>query len=146
MEGNMSELSTTGEADHTLSGALEENARREMAAFPWLPAQRSQAIEVLPEQPAGDQQVKMRSEHLNVHYGSNHAIKNVNLTVDANEVTALIGPSGCGKSTFLRALNRMHDLTPIARVEGAILLDDQNINRPGIDLVQLRQRVGMVFQ
>jgi phosphate transport system ATP-binding protein len=66
--------------------------------------------------------------------------------IPERQVTALMGPSGCGKSTFLRALNRMHDLTPGARVEGAVLLDGENVYAPGTDLVRLRQRVGMVFQ
>jgi phosphate transport system ATP-binding protein len=96
--------------------------------------------------PVEDRQIKMRAEKLEVFYGTNRAIKGVDMSVVANEITALIGPSGCGKSTFLRALNRMHDLTPTARVQGTILLDQQNIYGPGVDLVQLRQRVGMVFQ
>ena len=142
----MSELSTTGEADRTLDAALRDGNHRERVSSPWLSMQRSQTAEAALERPIGDQRIKMRSEHLNVYYAANRAIKEVSLGVVVNEVTALIGPSGCGKSTFLRALNRMHDLTPIARVEGAVILDDQNINRPGIDLVNLRQRVGMVFQ
>jgi phosphate transport system ATP-binding protein len=93
-----------------------------------------------------DQQIKMRAEKLEVFYGTNRAIKGVDMAVVANEITALIGPSGCGKSTFLRALNRMHDLTPTARVQGTVLLDQQNIYGSGVDLLQLRQRVGMVFQ
>ncbi len=146
----MSEITTPATTSQPSTDAFDEAIRQaggdQQNAAPWLMAQSGRAASDAPDLLVSDGQVKMRSEHLNVHYGSNHAIRNVNLTVVANEVTALIGPSGCGKSTFLRALNRMHDLTPIARVEGAILLDDQNINRPGIDLVQLRQRVGMVFQ
>jgi phosphate transport system ATP-binding protein len=90
--------------------------------------------------------VKVRVNDLNVYYGDNHAIKHVSIQIARNQVTALMGPSGCGKSTFLRALNRMHDLTPGARVEGDVLLDGEDIYAPGIDLVSLRQRVGMVFQ
>src|SRR5262249_38845664 len=89
---------------------------------------------------------KMRGSELNVHYGTNHAIKNVSMDIAEREVTALMGPSGCGKSTFLRALNRMHDLTPGARVTGTALLDSTDLLAPGQDVVQLRQRVGMVFQ
>ncbi|HEY7022980.1 MAG TPA: phosphate ABC transporter ATP-binding protein PstB [Ktedonobacterales bacterium] len=90
--------------------------------------------------------VKMKVNDLNVYYGEAHAIKNVSIDIAEREVTALMGPSGCGKSTFLRALNRMHDLTPGARVTGNVTLDGENILGPGVDVVDLRQRVGMVFQ
>ncbi|WP_264465922.1 ATP-binding cassette domain-containing protein, partial [Lactiplantibacillus plantarum] len=73
-------------------------------------------------------------------------VKNVNLRVERGTVNALIGPSGCGKTTFLRAINRMHDLTPGARVEGTILLDGENVYGSGVDPVTMRRRVGMVFQ
>jgi phosphate transport system ATP-binding protein len=89
---------------------------------------------------------KMKTIDLNVYYGSNHAIKHVSVEIADRQVTALMGPSGCGKSTFLRALNRMHDLTPIARVTGSAMLDGEDIYGGTIDVVQLRQRVGMVFQ
>jgi phosphate transport system ATP-binding protein len=93
-----------------------------------------------------DGPVKLTIVDLNVYYGSAHAIKNVNIQIPERQVTALMGPSGCGKSTFLRALNRMHDLTLHTKVTGSILLDGSDVNRPGVDVVQLRQRVGMVFQ
>ncbi len=144
----MSEVTTPNVAQESLDEAIRQANRAGQGAAPWLPTQSG--IEPgnaeQPPRPVSDGQIKMRSDNLNVFYGSNRAIKSVNLSVVANEVTALIGPSGCGKSTFLRALNRMHDLTPIARVEGAVLLDERNIYGAGIDLVQLRQRVGMVFQ
>ena len=89
---------------------------------------------------------KLRVESLDVYYGNFHAIKNASLSVRENCVTALIGPSGCGKSTFIRALNRMHDLTPGARVQGKILLDGQDIYAPDVDPVTVRYRIGMVFQ
>ena len=89
---------------------------------------------------------KINVENLDVYYGAFHAIKNASLRVPANEVMALIGPSGCGKSTFLRALNRMHDLTPGARVEGRVMLDAQDVYAPEIDPVTIRYRIGMVFQ
>src|SRR5579871_396204 len=91
-------------------------------------------------------QTKIDVENLNVYYGAFHAIKNASLHVPANRVMALIGPSGCGKSTFIRALNRMHDLTPGARVDGRVLLDEQDIYAPDIDPVTIRYRIGMVFQ
>ena len=89
---------------------------------------------------------KMQVDDLNVYYGSVHAIKHAQLDVPENCVMALIGPSGCGKSTFIRALNRMHDLTPNARVEGRVLLDGDDIYAPGVDPVAIRHRIGMVFQ
>ena len=90
--------------------------------------------------------IKMKVSDLNVYYGEAHAIKNVSIDIAEREVTALMGPSGCGKSTFLRALNRMHDVTHGARVTGTILLDGENLYAPGADVVNIRQRVGMVFQ
>jgi len=90
--------------------------------------------------------VKMTARHLNFYYGDFHALQDISLDFYENQVTALIGPSGCGKSTFLRCLNRMNDLIPISRVEGEIILDDENINDPKLDVVTLRRRVGMVFQ
>jgi phosphate transport system ATP-binding protein len=89
---------------------------------------------------------KMKIENVNIFYGSFQALKNANLNVPDRRVTALIGPSGCGKSTFLRALNRMHDLTPGARVTGRVTLDGNDIYAPGIDPVTVRHRIGMVFQ
>ncbi len=91
-------------------------------------------------------QTKLAVANLDVYYGAFHAIRNASLEVPAHRVMALIGPSGCGKTTFIRALNRMHDLTPGARVEGKVLLDDRNIYAPGVDPVTIRYRIGMVFQ
>ena len=90
--------------------------------------------------------IKMAAKSLNFYYGRFKALRDIELTIPNQQVTALIGPSGCGKSTFLRCLNRMNDLIAGARVEGEILLDDQNIYQPGLDVVELRRRVGMVFQ
>ena len=86
------------------------------------------------------------ARNVSVYYGQNKALHEVSLNFEPRRVTALIGPSGCGKSTFLRCLNRMNDLVPGARVEGKILLDGQDVNRPDTDVVSLRCRVGMVFQ
>jgi len=91
-------------------------------------------------------ETKLKADNLDVFYGAFQAIKHASLTVPRNCVMALIGPSGCGKSTFLRALNRMHDLTPGARVEGKVLLDDFDIYAQGVDPVSIRHRIGMVFQ
>ena len=83
---------------------------------------------------------------LNLFYGDFQAVEGVGVTIEPNKVTALIGSSGCGKTTFLRSLNRMHELTPDARVEGSIKLDGQDIYAKGVDPVQVRRLVGMVFQ
>ena len=83
---------------------------------------------------------------LNVYYGDFRAVEDVNITLDAKSVTAFIGPSGCGKSTFLRTLNRMHEVIPGARVEGKVLLDGDNLYGDGVDPVQVRSQIGMVFQ
>ena len=90
--------------------------------------------------------LKMRIEGLNFYYGDSQALNNITLDCQSNQVTALIGPSGCGKSTLLRCLNRMNDLIPSSRVEGRVLLDDEDIYDPGVDVVTLRRRIGMVFQ
>jgi phosphate transport system ATP-binding protein len=88
----------------------------------------------------------MKAQDVNFYYGKHHALNNINLDVYAHQVTAIIGPSGCGKSTFVRLLNRMHELVPHARLEGEILLDGKNIVAPDVDPVDIRKRVGMVFQ
>jgi phosphate transport system ATP-binding protein len=89
---------------------------------------------------------KMQSVGLNAWFGPKQALKDINISVKANAVTAIIGPSGCGKSTFIRTLNRMHELVPGAKLSGEILLDGQNIYGPDMDPVIVRRRVGMVFQ
>jgi phosphate transport system ATP-binding protein len=108
----------------------------------------SMATVVFPrrEEVTAPPQPKISTRNLNVYYGNFHAIKDVNLDILPNHITALIGPSGCGKSTFLRCLNRMNDLIENTRVEGSVLLDGQNVNDPRTDVVALRRRVGMVFQ
>ncbi len=89
---------------------------------------------------------KIEVESLNFFYGQKQALRDITLPIRKYQITALIGPSGCGKSTFLRCLNRINDTIPGTRVEGNILLDDQDIYDPKMDVVLLRQRVGMVFQ
>jgi phosphate transport system ATP-binding protein len=91
-------------------------------------------------------ELKMQSVNLSAWFGQKQALKDINLKMKSNAVTAIIGPSGCGKSTFIRCLNRMHELTPNAKMTGQVLLDDQNIYDKQIDPVQVRRRVGMVFQ
>ena len=89
---------------------------------------------------------RMETQRLSVYYGKHPGVRGVSLPVHDRKITALIGPSGCGKTTFLRALNRMHDLNPIVRVEGRVLLDGEDIYAPEVDPVVVRRRVGMVFQ
>jgi phosphate transport system ATP-binding protein len=89
---------------------------------------------------------KLQLNKLNVHFGVTHAVKDVTMAMQANTVTAIIGPSGCGKSTVLRAINRMHDKIPTARVTGQILLDGEDVYAETVDPVQVRRRIGMVFQ
>src|SRR5690349_14658456 len=84
--------------------------------------------------------------NLNVFYGAFHAVNDVNIDVPKNRITAFIGPSGCGKSTVLRCINRMNDLIPTARVEGEVLYHGQNVNARSVDPVEVRRRIGMVFQ
>ena len=90
--------------------------------------------------------IKVKVENLNLYYGENHALKDVNMDIQENAVTAFIGPSGCGKSTFLKTLNRMNDLVDGVRIEGKVLLDGEDIYDPAVDTTILRKKVGMVFQ
>ena len=89
---------------------------------------------------------KISVENLNLHYGENHALKDVNMEIADHAITAFIGPSGCGKSTFLRCLNRMNDLVDGCRVEGKVILDGEDIYDKRVDTTLLRKKVGMVFQ
>ncbi|MDW7761374.1 MAG: phosphate ABC transporter ATP-binding protein PstB [Acidobacteriota bacterium] len=88
----------------------------------------------------------VRVENLSLFYGHFQALKNVSLEIRKNRITALIGPSGCGKSTFLRTLNRMNDLIDEVKISGQVIVDGEDIYRPGVDLLRLRKKVGMVFQ
>ncbi len=90
--------------------------------------------------------IKVKVENLNLYYGENHALKDVNMDIQENAVTAFIGPSGCGKSTFLKTLNRMNDLVDGVRIEGKVLLDGEDIYDSAVDTTILRKKVGMVFQ
>ena len=88
----------------------------------------------------------LSARDLNLYYGENHALKNINIDIPANEITALIGPSGCGKSTFLRTLNRMNDLIPIVKITGSLTYRGQEVYAPDQDVTDLRKHIGMVFQ
>jgi len=112
----------------TTSGETEEETRPEWVDYQF----------------EGD--AKISVEKLDVYYGDDHAIKDVSMEIPEKSVTALIGPSGCGKSTFLRCINRMNDRIKSARVEGSIELDGEEVYQDGVDLVELRKRVGQVFQ
>jgi phosphate transport system ATP-binding protein len=89
---------------------------------------------------------KIEVKNLNFYYSNFKVLKNINLKIFENKITALIGPSGCGKTTFLRCLNRMHDLYPNTKYEGEIIFDNENILKNNINLISLRMRIGMVFQ
>ncbi len=112
----------------TTSGESEERLREEWTQF----------------QHDGETHVSV--EDLDVYYGDDHAIQNISMDIPAESVTALIGPSGCGKSTFLRCINRMNDRIRSAEVEGSVTVDGDEIYQEGVNLVELRKRVGMVFQ
>jgi len=88
----------------------------------------------------------LTTEHLSLYYGDNQALRDISVRIPRNRVTALIGPSGCGKSTLLRCFNRLNDLIEGVRIEGRILFEGRDIRDPGCDVVELRKRIGMVFQ
>ncbi|WP_152042820.1 phosphate ABC transporter ATP-binding protein PstB [Salinigranum salinum] len=120
--------SSTGQPLQTVAGETEEETRPEWIDYRF------------------DGAAKLVSEDLDVFYGDDHAIKGVSMEIPEKSVTALIGPSGCGKSTFLRCLNRMNDRIKSARIDGSVTLDGEEIYQDGVNLVELRKRVGMVFQ
>ncbi len=91
-------------------------------------------------------ETKIKTENLELFYGANHALKNINLDIAEGSITALIGPSGCGKSTYLKTLNRMNDLVDGVKITGSVLLDGEDIYGAGVDVTILRKKVGMVFQ
>lgn len=86
------------------------------------------------------------AKDLNLHYGDFHALKNVNMDIPKNEITAFIGPSGCGKSTFIKSINRMNDLIPSVRIDGEIIFEGENLYNKDVDVTVLRKNIGMVFQ
>jgi phosphate transport system ATP-binding protein len=105
---------------------------------------RSKYLEAMEQ--SQPEETRIEVENLSVYYGKTKAVKNVSLAIKSRKVTAIIGPSGCGKSTFIRCLNRMHEVTPGARVDGKVLLDGVDLYGPGTDPVEVRRKVGMVFQ
>ena len=110
------------------------------------PRPRAPLAPVAQPERAADAAAKIDVKGLDFYYGPRRVLEQISVCIRPNEVTALIGPSGCGKSTFLRTLNRMNDIVPGARVEGAVTIDGQDIYAPSVDVVDLRRRVGMVFQ
>jgi phosphate transport system ATP-binding protein len=123
------------------SYALEENHDSEKSSAGMSePGMQNRAPKPEPEE------IRLAVHGLSVYYGKLKAVKNVSLAINSRKVTAIIGPSGCGKSTFIRCLNRMHEVTPGARVEGKVLLDGQDVYGPGTDPVEVRRKIGMVFQ
>jgi len=118
-----------------------------MNATPPVPASLA-GVAARPGQGANalERPVKIGVEGLNFYYGPKRALDGISIQIRSNLVTAFIGPSGCGKSTFLRTLNRMNDIIPMTRVEGQVLIDGESIYAPGVDVVHLRRKVGMVFQ
>lgn len=104
------------------------------------------ALRLTTEMTQRDTEIRIRTEVLNLYYGSKQALKNITVDIKKHRVTALIGPSGCGKSTFLRSLNRMNDLIDNVRIEGKVFIEGVDIYDPKVDAVELRKRVGMIFQ
>jgi len=118
-----------------------------MNATPPVPASLAGVAARPGQAPAAlDAPVKIGVDGLNFYYGPKRALDGISIQIRSNLVTAFIGPSGCGKSTFLRTLNRMNDIIPATRVEGTVLIDGESIYDPGVDVVHLRRKVGMVFQ
>jgi phosphate transport system ATP-binding protein len=104
------------------------------------------AAAAMPRRAANESRITFDVQHLHVRFGSHQVLTDISLQIPAKAVTAIVGPSGCGKSTFLRTLNRMHDLSPGARVEGRVALFDEDLYSPHMDATLVRRRVGMVFQ
>ncbi len=126
------------------AGATRADVDVSPSVSPEAPTPREGAA--IPIADDGRRAKRLEARDVNLYYGDFHAVQDVDVTIEPNKVTALIGSSGCGKTTFLRSLNRMHELTPGARVEGSITLDGHDIYARGIDPVAVRRLVGMVFQ
>lgn len=137
-------MSTTSPAAQSAAPSAPSSAVPSAAAMPKISTEIAGASNTITD--AVPRAVKMKGTDVNVFYGDKQALFDINLDVGDRQVTALIGPSGCGKSTFLRCLNRMNDTIDIAHMNGKITLGEQDIYDPSIDVVELRARVGMVFQ
>jgi phosphate transport system ATP-binding protein len=140
----MSETETT--QTETASGTDEETASGTDQPLQTVSGETAEETQEEWIQYDFDGEAKLVAEDLDVFYGDDHALKGVSMEIPEKSVTALIGPSGCGKSTYLRCLNRMNDRIKSARIEGSVKLDGMEIYQDGVDLVELRRRVGMVFQ
>jgi len=106
----------------------------------------TETVEAAGEKKGSIDKEKIKVRNLDFYYGDAIALKKISMDIPSNQVTALIGPSGCGKSTFLRTLNRMNDLVDGVRIEGEVIIDGKNIYDPSVDVVNLRKRIGMIFQ
>ncbi len=138
------EHSTTATADQRPQSRPQQDVTHELPTTDSPSASGAQ-----PAPPAGDGRTvarEVRLEGLRAFYGSSEQLKGIDLTFNANEVTAIIGPSGCGKSTMIRCINRMHEEIPGARAEGRVLLDGMDVYDPAVDVVAVRREIGMVFQ
>ena len=129
-----------------MNAQLSEPPVRDAPAAANAPTIRISTTEHAPEQPGADHPVVIELRDVSCYYGTFRAVRNIDLKVAQQRITALIGPSGCGKSTVLRTINRMNDLVPTYRTEGQILLDGQDLYAKEVDPVAVRRRVGMVFQ
>jgi phosphate transport system ATP-binding protein len=125
--------------------AVDSNTMTAQESRVRIPGVAADAFSKAKQDPAASKTL-IRLDQLNVFYGAFHAVKDVTLDIPENSITAFIGPSGCGKSTVLRSINRMNDLIPAARVEGRIEYHGVDVNSRGVDPVEVRRRIGMVFQ
>jgi phosphate transport system ATP-binding protein len=129
-----------------MTSMTEEISASPAASSPDRPLARGLTMAERAQTSAGHGAVRVDVEHLHAYYGQRLVLRDITLTARPNAVTAIIGPSGCGKSTLIRCLNRMHEVTPGARVRGEVRLNEDPIYGPGVDPVVIRQRIGMVFQ
>jgi phosphate transport system ATP-binding protein len=125
---------------------MNTNVDRPAVELQMTPDHVDELKEMQPEKTFSEMRTKIEVNDLSLYYGKFRALGNIRMDIPENKITAIIGPSGCGKSTLLRSLNRMNDLVPNVRIEGEVHLDGENIYAPGVDVVNIRRRIGMVFQ
>ena len=125
---------------------MNTNVDRPAVDLQVTPDHAGELKEMPPEKTFSEMRTKIEVNDLSLYYGKFKALGNIRMDIPENKITAIIGPSGCGKSTLLRSLNRMNDLVPNVRIEGEVHLDGENIYAPGVDVVNIRRRIGMVFQ